>query len=75
MRVIMPSEPTRLMSHLAIFLYRLLRIREISQYEWSSLSRIAPVESLLAQMVLGHQDFVEKLKGMKIKVSAKDQAS
>jgi putative transposase len=90
------------------------RIREISQYRWSSLpgyldgkrkaswityegvlgyvsgSRqkyaafvedgiregfATPWESLLAQMVLGDRDFVEKLKGMKIKGSAKDQPS
>jgi REP element-mobilizing transposase RayT len=34
-----------------------------------------PWEGLLAQMVLGDQDFLEKLKGMKIKGSAKDQPS
>ena len=32
-------------------------------------------EGLLAQMVLGNRDFVEKLKGMKITGSAKDQPS
>src|SRR5215475_1705583 len=34
-----------------------------------------PWEDLLAQMVLGDRNFVEKLKGMKIKGSAKDQPS
>ena len=34
-----------------------------------------PWEDLQAQMVLGDRDFVEKLKGMKIKGSAKDQPS
>lgn len=34
-----------------------------------------PWEDLLAQMVLGDQDFVEKLKGMGIKGDAKDQPS
>ena len=90
------------------------RIREIIQYQWSSLlgyvdtkrkdswityetvlgylggSRqkyaafvrdgiregfATPWEDLLAQMVLGDRNFVEKLKGMKIKGSAKDQPS
>jgi putative transposase len=90
------------------------RIREIIQYQWSSLpgyvdgkrkdswityetvlgyvggSRqkyaafvedgiregfATPWEDLLAQMVLGNRNFVEKLKGMKIKGSAKDQPS
>jgi hypothetical protein len=34
-----------------------------------------PWEDLQAQMVLGDRDFVEKLKGMKISGSAKDQPS
>ena len=34
-----------------------------------------PWEDLRAQMVLGDRDFVEKLKGMKIRGSAKDQPS
>ena len=34
-----------------------------------------PWEDLLAQMVLGDRDFVEKLKGMNIKGSPKDQPS
>ena len=34
-----------------------------------------PWEDLLAQMVLGDRDFIEKLTGMKIKGSAKDQPS
>lgn len=90
------------------------RIREISQYPWSSLpgyldekrkiswityeavlgyvggsrQRYAsfvqdgirqgfatPWENLLAQMVLGDRDFIEKLKGMKIRGSVKDQPS
>jgi hypothetical protein len=34
-----------------------------------------PWEDLLAQMVLGDRDFLEKLRGMKIKGSTKDQPS
>lgn len=90
------------------------RIREISQYRWSSLPGYVegkkkaswvtyevvlgyvggsrqkyagfvqdgiregfstPWEDLRAQMVLGDRDFVEKIKGMKIRGNAKDQPS